>query len=280
MTWFQAVVLGIVQGLTELLPVSSSGHLALVPAVLGWGEPALGFTVAVHVGTAVAVCVYFRRDLAEIITGLWWWASRRAASDDEGARIRAQAATGGWLLMGSVPAAVAGLLLEDVVEAAFGSMACVGAFLIVTACILWIAQRLSRRVEGREAVSWKDALWVGIGQAFALFPGISRSGATIGTGMAIGLAPAAAVRFAFLLSIPVILGGGVLEGLRAFQANLPAEEWLCYLVGAVTAGVSAWGAIVLVFGVVRRGRLSWFGVYCAVVGAAALAASLAGYLPA
>ncbi len=280
MTWFQAVVLGIVQGLTELLPVSSSGHLALVPAMLGWGEPPLGFTVAVHVGTAAAVCVYFRRDLWEIIRALWWRALGRVGGDREAEKIRAQAAMGGLLVLGCIPAGVAGVLLEDVVEASFGSVTSVGAFLIVTACILWIAQRLSRRREGREAVNWKDAVLVGIGQAFALFPGISRSGATIGTGMALGLVPTAAVRFAFLLSIPVILGGGVLEGFRAFQANLPPEEWLRYAVGAVTAGFSAWGAMVLVFGAVRRGRLGWFGVYCAVVGVAALAAGLAGYPPA
>lgn len=277
MTWLQAVVLGIVQGLTELLPVSSSGHLALVPALLGWQEPPLGFTVAVHVGTAAAVCVYFRRDLGEIIRGAWRSAFGRAGPGQEEARLRAQATLGGLLLLGCVPAAVAGLLLEDVVEASFGSVPAVGASLIVTACILWTAQHLSRRGEGRETVTWKDAVWIGIGQAFALFPGISRSGTTIGTGMAIGLAPAAAVRFAFLLSIPVILGGGVLEGFRAVQGNLSAEAWLCYASGAVMAGLSAWGAVALVFGAVRRGRLGWFGVYCAVVGVAALAAGLAGY---
>jgi undecaprenyl-diphosphatase len=266
-----------VQGLTELLPVSSSGHLALVPALLGWGEPPLGFTVAVHVGTAATVCVYFRRDLGEIISGLWRSAFGPEGSGQEEARIRAHAALGGLLLLGCVPAAVAGLLLEDVVEASFGSVTWVGASLIVTACILWSAQHLSRRHEGREAVTWKDAVWVGIGQALALFPGISRSGTTIATGMAVGLAPTAAVRFAFLLSIPIILGGGVLEGFRGLQANLPSDQLVCYILGALVAAVSAWAALVLVFGAVRRGRLSWFGVYCAVVGVAALAAGLAGY---
>lgn len=277
MTWFQAVVLGIVQGLTELLPVSSSGHLALVPAVLGWEQPPLGFTVAVHVGTALAVCVYFRRDLREIISGLWRFTFDRVGSGQEDAETRAQAALGGLLVLGCVPAAAAGLVLEDVVEATFGSVTFVGAFLIVTACVLWAAQRLSRHSEGREAANWKDAVLVGIGQAFALFPGISRSGATIGTGMAVGLAPTAAVRFAFLLSIPIILGGGILEGFRAVQANLPLGQLFCYALGAVVAAVSAWLAMVLVFGAVRSGRLSWFGVYCAVVGVAALAAGLAGY---
>jgi len=279
MTWFQAVMLGVVQGLTELLPVSSSGHLALVPVLLGWDQPPLEFTVAVHVGTAAAVCVYFRSDLRDILWAVWRVVRRRGESGDESEAVRSNAALGGLLMLGSVPAAVAGLILEEIVEASFGSVTFVGAFLIVTACVLWGAERLSRREAGRTAVNWRDALLVGGGEAFALFPGISRSGTTIGTGMAIGLTPATAVRFAFLLSIPVILGGGVLQGVRAFESGLPLEQFGCYAVGAVASALSAWVAIVLVFGAVRRGRLSWFGVYCAAVGVVALAASLTGHLP-
>ena len=277
MTWFQAVILGVVQGLTELLPVSSSGHLALVPALCGWDQPPLEFTVAVHVGTAVAVCVYFRSDLRDILWAVWRVVRRRGETSDGSEDVHSNAALGGLLILGSVPAAVAGLILEDIVEASFGSVTYVGAFLIVTACVLWAAERLSRREAGRTALNWRDAVLIGVGQAFALFPGISRSGATIGTGMAIGLTSAAAVRFAFLLSIPVILGGGVLQGVRALERSLPLDQLGCYAVGAVVSALSAWVAIGLVFGAVRRGRLSWFGVYCAAVGVIALAASLTGH---
>ena len=180
-----------------------------------------------------------------------------------------------------MPAAIAGLLLEDTVDATFGSIGAVGAFLIVTASILWGSSWLSARrnvaESGRETVTWTDAVAIGFGQACALFPGLSRSGATIATGVSLGLKdPVVAVRFAFLMSIPVILGGGVLQAIDLARSPIPAADLATYLLGAVAAALSAWAAIALVFRAVRRGNLRWYGVYCGVVG---LACVVVGMMP-
>jgi len=274
MSALQAIVLGAVQGLTELLPVSSSAHLVLVPALLGWEEPPIPFAVAVHVGTALALCVYFRRDLGALVVGLLRWAFRRSASEEQARESRESARLVGLLLLATVPAAVIGPPLEDVVGSVIASPAAVGAFLLVTAAILFVSGRLSRGEAGRRAATWKDALGIGLAQAVALFPGVSRSGSTIGAGLALGLESATAVRFAFLMSIPVILGGGVLEGVRVARTALLPGELLNYLLGASVACACGWLSIVLVFGAVRRGKLGWYALYCALVGLAALTASL------
>ena len=276
MTLLEAIVLGVVQGLTELLPVSSSAHLVLVPALLGWDEPPIAYAVAVHVGTALALCVYFRRDIGALLLGTGRWLLRRAASDEQAAADRENARLVGLLLLATVPAGVVGVPLEQLVGSVFNSPAAVGAFLLGTALILFVSGRLSRGEAGRRAVTWKDALGIGVAQAVALFPGISRSGATIGTGLALGLEAGTAVRFAFLMSIPVVLGGGLVEVHHLAGAAPPVRELWLYALGAVVAGACAWVSIVLVFGAVRRGKLGWYALYCALVGSAALAVSLFG----
>ena len=274
MSLLHAIILGAVQGLTELLPVSSSAHLVLVPAALGWEEPSVPFAVAVHVGTAGTLCMYFRRDLAGLLAGTWRWATRRAASEEQAHEARENARLLGLLALATVPAAAAGPLLEDSVGGLLSSPGAVGGFLLLTAAILLVSSRLSRGEAGRGAPTWKDALGIGLAQVVALLPGVSRSGSTIGAGLALGLEPKAAVRFAFLMGIPVILGGGVLEGVHLAQTGLPAAELASFGVGAAVAGASSWLAIVLVFGAVRKGKLAWYALYCAVVGCAALAARL------
>ncbi len=274
MSLLHAVVLGIVQGLTELLPVSSSAHLVLVPAALGWGEPPVAYAVAVHVGTALALCGYFRRDIGALLGGTARWLLRRAAADEQAQQDGTSARLFGLLVLATIPAAVAGPLLEDAVGSAFSSPAAVGAFLLGTALILFVSQRLARGRAGREAATWKDALAIGFAQAVALFPGISRSGATIAAGLALGLEAGTAVRFAFLMSIPVVLGGGAVEALHLAQDGVPTSDLWLYAVGGLTAGACAWVAIVLVFGAVRQGKLGWYALYCAVVGSTALAVSL------
>ncbi|MBM3473882.1 MAG: undecaprenyl-diphosphate phosphatase [Armatimonadetes bacterium] len=274
MSLLDAIVLGAVQGLTELLPVSSSAHLVLVPAALGWEEPSVAFAVAVHVGTACTLCVYFRRDIGRLLGGTWRWARRSATSQEQAQEAREDARWLGLLLLATAPAALAGPLLEDAVGSLLGSPATVGGLLLVTAAILLVSSRLSRGEAGRAAPTWKDALGIGFAQVVAMLPGLSRSGSTIGAGLALGLEPRVAVRFAFLMSIPVILGGGLLEGIDLVRAGVPTDQWVPLLVGAVVAGACAWLAIVLVFGAVRRGKLAWYALYCALVGLAALAATL------
>jgi len=279
LTWFEAVVLGIVQGLTEFLPVSSSGHLAIVPKLLGWDATSVGFAVAVHVGTLLAVVGYFRRDIWAMVRGTWRYVTRPSerTADESEEQVKLLA----LLLTGSVPAAIAGLLLEEVVEGAFKDIRLVGGCLMVTALILWFSEgrslAMNAREEGREAASWRDAVLVGCAQALALLPGISRSGATIGAGLVLGLKPERAARFALLLSVPVILGGGLLEAVKLGATGLqPGDAW-CYALGMLVAAVCGWGAIVVVFGALGRGKLRAFGVYCGLVGLVSL---VAGFLSA
>jgi len=274
MTLLEAVVLGMVQGLTELLPISSSAHLVLVPALLGWDEPSVPLAVALHVGTAAAVCVAFRRDLAELFSGTWRHVARRPRPDETAQRDRDSARMVFCLAVATLPAAVAGVAFKHAVEAAFHSPTAVGGFLLVTALILVAAQWFSGRTKVRDAVTWKQALIVGLAQALALLPGVSRSGATIGAGLALGLEATLAVRFAFLLSLPIILGGGLVEVFDLGGANIPPGELASYAVGALVAALCGWLAIKLVFGAVRTGRLGWYAVYCAVVGSVALLAGL------
>jgi undecaprenyl-diphosphatase len=278
MSILHAIVLGAVQGLTELLPVSSSAHLVLVPAALRWDEPSVAFAVAVHVGTALALCVYFRRDLKRLIAGTCCWALRRPGSEEQVRESRQSARLVGLLLLATVPAAIAGPLAEKAVSSMLSSPGVVGGLLLVTAVILLVSARLSRGRAGRLEPTWKDALWIGVAQALALPPGISRSGMTISAGLALGMEAATAVRFAFLMSIPVILGGGLVEGLKLAQAPPATSELLSYVVGAAVAAACAWVAIVLVFGAVRKGKFAWYSVYCALVGLAAIVAALLGVL--
>ena len=268
MSWFQALVLGIVQGLTEFLPVSSSAHLVLVPWALGWDlqpEAAFVFDVLVQLGTLVAVVIYFWPDLMHMLRSTLRAAITRRWTDDADLRLT-------WLVvLGTIPAVVAGLLLKPAVEAAFGSPAAVSAFLLVTAGLLFAAEKASRRTAPLEAATWADALWVGLAQALSIFPGISRSGSTIAAGLARGLQRPAAARFSFLLSIPVMIGAGLVAGLDLAALPDAAAYVPTVLVGFVAAAVVGYISIRWLLAFVSRHSLSVFSVYC-------LAAGLAGLL--
>ena len=262
----QALVLGLVQGLTEFLPVSSSGHLQAVPYLLGWRSGDLAFDVVVHAGTLAAVVVAFRADLVALARGTLALAG---TTRDE---VRTARRLVALLAVATVPAAVAGLVLGDVLEAAFASPRAIAAALLVTALMLWGSERLRRRRGGDEkedvgaawhAVGTREALAVGLAQALAILPGISRSGATIATGMALGLSRRAAARFSFLLSIPIILGTTIvmLPELSSPPADAlpfgPAE----IAVGVVAATVSGYVAIRVLLRIVERRSLLPFAVY-------------------
>lgn len=274
MSILQAIVLGAIQGLTELLPVSSSAHLALVPALLGWPKPSVPFAVAVHVGTAIALALYFRCDLAALMSGTARWVCGRTCRENEALENKHNARLLFLLLLATVPAAIVGPIAEDAVDALFGAPAAVGAFLFVTAVLMLISPSLSRGEEGRTEVTWKDALWIGLAQVAALPPGISRSGATIVAGLALGLRPTLAARFAFLMSIPVILGGGAFEAIGLTGQGITAMELTSYLFGAAVAGACAWAAVVLVFKAVSRGKLGYYGLYCLLAGIFAVVVGL------
>lgn len=263
MTFFQAIILGIVQGLTEFIPVSSSGHLVLVPHILGWEfsrSQAFIFDVLVQWGTLFAVFIYFWKDLSTIATAF-------ARGVVQGKPLAAPDSRMGWyIIVATVPAVVAGLLGKDMIEHAFASPKMTGFFLLGTAVLLVVAETVGHRNRSMEQITWKDGLWVGFFQLLALLPGISRSGATIAGGMTRHLDRSSAARFSFLMSVPIMLGAGVL----AFKdlAELPAagDFLLPLLIGFLAALVSGYIAIRWLIAYLSKHSLYLFAVYCTILG--------------
>ncbi|SEE81708.1 undecaprenyl-diphosphate phosphatase [Jiangella alba] len=215
MEWFQAVVLGVLQGLTEFLPISSSAHLRIYPELFGWEDPGAAFTAVTQIGTETAVILYFARDIGRIVSA--WFRSlaggreasrgrrRRASYDPQDARM-------GWfVIIGTIPIGALGYLLQDVIRDDFRSLWIIATTLVVLGVILGIADRVGRKDRTIADLTYKDAVLIGFAQAMALIPGVSRSGASISMGLFLGLDRAAAARFAFLLAIPAVLGSGIFE---------------------------------------------------------------------
>ncbi len=214
MSLLEAIVLGIVQGLTEFLPISSSGHLRIVPAFFGWEDPGAAFTAVVQLGTMAAVLLYFRAELARIARA--WLASvpDRSKRSDLDARI------GWYIVLGTVPIGVFGVLFKDQIETGARDLYVIGVALIVLGLVLAVADHVGKRQRELEDVEARDGFWVGTAQALALIPGVSRSGATITAGLFLGLDRAAAARFSFLLSVPAV----VLSGLFELASILDGDE--------------------------------------------------------
>jgi undecaprenyl-diphosphatase len=246
-----AAAWGLIQGLTEFLPVSSSGHLVLIPALFGFEEPGLAASVMLHVGTLLAVIVYYRSDLLRLL---------HLRTDPEARRILL------LLAIGTVPAAVIGFLLHDVIEVPFSEPWLVAVALMVTGAILLFSMLVSRGVRRLAEGRWTDGLVVGLAQAFALLPGISRSGMTITAGMAQGFQRKEAARFAFLLSIPAITGAALLDGLDLVERG--GFSW-DLLLGMAVAAVVGYLAIAVLLRVLTRVGMLPFAIYCLAFGAVA-----------
>lgn len=214
MTWFEAMILGIAQGLTEFLPISSTAHLRIIPAFAGWDDPGALFTAVVQLGTMVAVVIYFWRDLLQIAR-TWFLSLRRPELRPE-----LDARMGWYLVIATIPIGVFGLAFRSQIEEGARNLYLIGVVLIVLGLILAVADRIGRRVREVEEVGRRDAIWMGLAQALALVPGTSRSGATITAGLFLGLTRTAAARFSFLLSIPAV----VLSGLFGLTELLRGEE--------------------------------------------------------
>lgn len=259
----RALVLGAVQGLTEFVPVSSSGHLVVVPFLLGWQIPELGFDVAVHLGTALAILVYFRREILGILAGTLRTIAGRGREPD-----RAHARMAGLLILGSIPAAGAGLLLEPVIEDLVSEPPAVAGFLGVTAILLFLGERIYARRPPAQArdisrVGWRDAVAIGMLQAVAIAPGISRSGATISAGLTTGLTRDAAARFSFLLGLPAILGAGLLKA-----GDLADGVDAATVAGATAvSAVTGFAAIALLLRYLRVRDTRPFAWYCLLIAA-------------
>lgn len=285
----QAIVLGLVQGLTEFLPVSSSGHLVVVPYLLGWQQPPLLFDVALHFGTLIAVVGYFWGDL-------WYLATRSVGVgvEEPGEAARARK-TIGLLALGSVPAALVGSIFEAQFEELFGAPRKVAGFLLLTAVILYTAEHIRRRraaaIAGKPVselsaqeramdpgrneatTSWMDAFVIGCAQALAILPGISRSGSTIAAGMIRGLSREGAARFSFLLMIPVVLGATLfkLPDLGDAEQVFSTAQLVA---GVVTAAASGFWAIRFLLRYVQRDDLTGFARYVAIFGVLTFVGSL------
>lgn len=260
-----ACLLGAVQGLTEFLPVSSDGHLAVLQYFLTPmpAEQKLAVTVALHFGTLAAVLVYFRRDLIEM--------ARQLLDPARGGYLRSWA----WLIVvGTIPAAVVGLTLKSWVEAALDSLVVIGVCFAVTGTLLFFASVARDVSRGEGDIGLADAVLIGSFQALALLPGVSRSGTTIASGVFRRIRPDAATRFSFLLGIPAIGGALVLEGKDV--AALAPELRLPLAVGVATSYVTGFAAIALLLRVVRTGRLQYFAYYCWAVGILVAAAGIIG----
>lgn len=255
MTIIQAIILGLLQGATEFLPISSSGHLVLVPWLLGWDKASLTFDTIVHLGTLVAVVIYFQRDIWQITRGVLVTLQQRNLADPDG-RL-------GWLIaLGCVPAALFGLLLEDFFESLFGAPLIVSCLLLITGLILLLSEKISQRLRQLEGIGVKDSLLIGLAQAAAIAPGISRSGATIAAGLALNIDREAAARFSFLLALPIILGAGLLKLKDTLAEGVTSSEIGILVIGFVVAAVSGYACIYFLLAYIRRHSLYIFTAYC------------------
>lgn len=260
MSVFQALVLGLVQGLTEFLPVSSSAHLVLVPEALGWEQPSLPYLVMLHTATLLALLVYFRRELLKLALGIV-----RPGPDRKLVVL---------LALATLPAAAIGVLFEDQFEDSFGKPFQVAVQLVITGVLLIVAEVLARRTAqepevglGTEAmaakVTWRSALGIGFAQALAIIPGISRSGTTIAAGLLAGMSRPLAARFSFLMSVPILLGTSVFEVPKLSQSS-PGTSVL--VVGFLASLISGYLSIAGMIAFLQRRGLMPFAAYCIIAG--------------
>ncbi len=255
----QALIMGIVQGLTEFLPVSSSGHLIVVPSLLGWDDAfltSLAFSVMLHLGTLVALLVYFRADWLRLVPAGLAAARDRSFRDDPDRRLA-------WLLVAStIPAAIVGLLFNDLIENSFRHPGLVAVTLVVGAGILFLADRIGARSRDVEDVTFPIAIGIGVAQALALVPGISRSGISISAARLAGLDRPAAARFAFLMATPITAGAGIFEARKLLAGEAGVDIAIAPLVvGMIAALVSGLAAIHFMLAYLRRRSLDVFVWY-------------------
>lgn len=269
----RAIILGVVQGATEFIPVSSSGHLVIVPWLLGWQPESLLFDTVLHWGTLLAILIIFWRDFWLIFLAVLTSLVRRSLADFH-------ARLGWFIVVGSIPAAVTGLLLKDPLEALFASPTAAAGFLLVTGLVLVASELLAKRLvtlSRLEQLRFGDSLIIGLAQALALAPGISRSGTTIAAGLARGLRRDDAARFSFLLGTPAFLGAGLLQLMDSLAVN-PAQvqaQLPVLAVGFLASAVTGVLAIRFLLNYLRSRSLYIFAVYCCLLGLLVLALNLA-----
>ncbi len=276
MTYLLSILMGIIQGVAEFLPISSSGHLALFQTFFGMEtveEKYMFFTVLLHFGTLISVCVVYWRDIADMIREFFLGIAALVGRKDTGVTPPPARRMVMLIIIATLPLFVM-VLLQDAINQLFSNSIMVSCALIVTGFILFFSDRLAKGHKTARNATVADALIVGCGQALAVIPGLSRSGTTISVGMLRGFDRAFAVRFSFLLSLPAILGANVLEIKDAVEAGFPMEELPMYLVGVAVAAVVGYFAIRLVKSLADKGKFGKFAYYCWAVGLGSLIASV------
>ena len=263
MSSLEAIILGLIQGLTEFLPVSSSGHLAIGKALFGIETADLSFEVVVHAATVLATIVVFWKDILALFRGLFKW------------QMNSETRYILLIFLSMIPVFIVGMFFKDSVESLFGSgLLVVGCALLVTALLLFLSETLTARRSGEgQKVSWKSALWMGLAQAVAVIPGLSRSGSTIAAGLLSGVSKQEDPRFSFLMVLIPILGEAFLDVVGGDYAA-SSVGMLQLVLGFIAAFVSGLFACRFMIAMVRKARLKWFALYCVLVGAACIVSTL------
>ena len=256
-------LLGILQGVTEPIPVSSSGHLVIAQHLFGVETPGLIFEVLVNFASLLAVLIIYRKDIAGLAAGTLRFIATRGREDKDSFRFVM------LLALATVPAAAAGLLWGDEIASSFKGMTVIGVTLLITGAALWLIRNLKGKKLDKD-LTVRDALLVGLAQALALIPGISRSGATIVTAMGLGMRQETALKFSFLLYIPVSVGGMILEGAALFANPLPGKTLLAFALAFICSFAASYFALRWFQGVMARGNLIYFAVYCFIAGSLVL----------
>jgi undecaprenyl-diphosphatase len=265
-SWLEAVVLGVVQGLTEFLPISSSAHLRIVGALFGWDDPGAAFTAIIQIGTELAVVLYFARDIARIIAA---WASSLV---HPGRRSDPDARMGWLIIIGSIPIIVLGLALQDSIETTFRDLRIVATALIVFSVVLYVADRIGSEKRQLDDLTVPHGIVFGLAQALALVPGVSRSGGTITAGRFLGYERGAAARYSFLLAVPAVLGSGLYQAYQALSGQIAgsAVQWGPTIVATVISFGVGLAVISWLLRYLARGSFTPFVVYRIAVGVVVL----------
>jgi undecaprenyl-diphosphatase len=259
MNYLETIVLALVQGLTEFLPISSSAHLILVPVFMGWSDQGLAFDVAVHLGSLTAVCTYFRAEIAAVASAWSRSVITRSAPD-------AEARFGWYIALATIPAGIFGLLFHDYITENFRSPVVIAASTAGFGVLLWLADRHGGTGKDEHTLSWQTALLIGLAQAVALVPGVSRSGITITAGLAVGLSRQAAARFSFMMAIPIIALASLLEIKNLVELDGPVQ-WDMIFLGTVISGLAAYLCIRVLLNLLDRVSMLPFAIYRVLLGA-------------
>jgi undecaprenyl-diphosphatase len=263
LTVFQAIVLGVLQGLSEFLPISSSAHLALTPWLLGWEQPGLAFDVALHLGTLIALVWFFWQEWVTLFRAFVSIVRKRKIETESERRFA-------FVVAATIPGAAAGYILQDYARSVFRTPALTGTMLIVMGVILWLVDRSARQDRSIQDMTWKQAICIGLAQMFAIIPGVSRSGSTITAGRAFGFSREAAAVFSFLMSLPIITAAVVFEGRHAIADGISAP----LVAGVIASAASGWLAISVLLKFVARHSYGVFALYRVVIGIGVLAIAL------